>query len=435
MNLSQLLENENPLERLHAELHENELTRILHFPPTVHGRGKGTSAATKSDKPRTLAERRLNQYGIGINDSSENSRVTRKRQVDYLKLNDGLDVTPYEPSSPKSKKKKKNYVPSRSGPTTSRQRAQKAKTSPPVQEPKCALKAITEITGVTSTTTLAGAETLQTMLPSDESSGVHPSTNVIPVNIDTVPGVQSTLAGVQSPLDGSHLLSMDDKLPDLVRTKKDNKDEYSAMLDSVPPVGEKPPDHIFDGATREEEFDAVDALLSLSTPRDITTDNVLDENSSLMLVGGPTPYEDVNPVPIHLDQVTVDGAIAEIVEQEDILESTQLSTANNSEISGIQSDDSKAQDKNTKENIGDDDVPGVQPSLSGGQTTLQMHGKGAGNSKTALDCDSEPAKSKGVIKVTTYVIKKKSNSDGWSYRCSICGVRKRSAGNLNAHHR
>ena len=288
---------------------------------------------------------------------------------------------------------------------------------------------------VTSTKTLSDAETLQTMLPSDELSGVHPSTNVTPVSIDTVPGVQSTLTGVQSPPDGSHILATDDKLPDLVRTKKDDKDEYSAVLDSVPPVGEKPPDHIFDGATTEEEFDAVDALLSLSTPRDITTDNVLDENSSLMLVGGPTPYEDVNPVPIHLDQVTVDGAIAEIVEQEDILDSTQLSTANNSEISGVQADDSKTQDKNTKENITEVNVSGVQPSLSGGQTTLQMHGKSPGNSKTALDCDSEPSKSKGVIKVTTYGIKKKSISDSRSYRCSICGVRKRSAGNLNAHHR
>ena len=198
-------------------------------------------------------------------------------------------------------------------------------------------------------------------------------------------------------------------------------------------LGEKPPDHIFDGATTE--FDAVDALLSLSTPRDITTDNVLDENSSLMLVGGPTPYEDINPVPIHLDQVTVDGAIAEIVEQEDILDSTQLSTVNNSEISSVQADDSKTQDKNTKENITEDDVSGVQPSLSGGQTTLQMHGKSPGNSKMALDCDSEPSKSKGVIKVTAYGIKKKSNSDGRSYRCSICGVRKHSVGNLNAHHR
>ena len=188
------------------------------------------------------------QYGIGNNVSSENSRVTRKRQVDYLKLNDGLDVTPYEFSSPKSKKKKKNYVPSRSSPTTSRQQVQKVITSSPAQEPECAPEAInlsdqtvTEITAVTSITMLSGAETLQTMLPPDELSGIHPSTNVTPVSIDTVPGVQSTLAGVQSPPDGSHILATDDKLPDLVRTKNDNKDEYSAVLDSVPPVGGKTP--------------------------------------------------------------------------------------------------------------------------------------------------------------------------------------------------
>ena len=372
------------------------------------------------------------------------SRVTRKGQVDYLKLNDGLDDTPYELSSLKSKKRKKTYVPSRSGPTTSRQQAQKAVTPAPAQEPTCVPnvtnssdQTVTEITAVTSTTTLS-AETLQTTLPSDELSGVHPPTmmtNATLASTDMVSGVQSTLAGVQTPQDGPQTLTIDDKLPNLVRTNTDNKDEYSAVLDSVPPVGEKTPDHIFDGATTEEEFDAIDALLSLRTPRDTTTDNILDENSSLMPVGGPTPYEDVNPVPIHLDQVMVDGAIAEIVEQQDILDSTQLTTVNNSEISSIQADDSKSQDKNTKKNIMEVDVSGVQPSLSGRQTTLQTQEKSPGNSKTALHCDSEPSKSKGVIKVTTYGIKKKSNSDGWSYRCSICGVRKCSAGNLNAHHR
>ena len=35
----------------------------------------------------------------------------------------------------------------------------------------------------------------------------------------------------------------------------------------IPPIGEAPPDHIFDGATTEEDFDAVDALLSLGTVR------------------------------------------------------------------------------------------------------------------------------------------------------------------------
>ena len=411
------------------------------------GCGKSTTTATKSNKPRTLAERWLNQYGIGNNVSSNNSRVTCKWQVDYLKLNDGLDDTPYELSSPKSKKKK-NYVPSRSGPTTSRQRAQKAVTSPLAQVLACAPKVksssdktITETTAATSTTTLSGAEAQQTTLPSDELSGIHPSTtvtNATLVSIDTVSGVQSTLAGVQIPQDGSQILATDDKLPNLVRTNTDNNDEYSVVLDSVPPVGEKPLDHITDGATTEEEFDAVDALLRLSTPRDTTTDNALDKNSSLMPDGGSTPYEDVNPVPIHLDQVMVDGVIAEIVEQEDILDSTQLTTANNSEISSVHTDDSKTHDKNTKENIMEVDVSCVQPPLSGGQTTLsgvQAQEKTPCNSEMTLDCDSEPSKAKGVIKVTTHGIKKKSNSDGRSYRCSICGVRKHSAGNLNAHHR
>ena len=237
---------------------------------------------------------------------------------------------------------------------------------------------MTETIADTSTPTLTVAETLQTSLPQDELSGVHPSTcvtNTMLISTITASGVQSTLAGVQTPHDGSHILTTDDKLPDLVRTNTDNKDEYTAVLDGMLPVGEKPPDHIFDGATTEEEFDAVDALLSLSTARDITSDNVLDENSSLMPVGGPTSYEDVNPIPIHLDQVTVDGPIAEIVEEEDILYNTQPPTVNNSEISGVQADDPKTQDKNTKANFTGIDVSGVQDSLSGGQTTVQCRKK------------------------------------------------------------
>ena len=86
------------------------------------------------------------------------------------------------------------------------------------------------------------------------------------------------------------------------------------MLDTVPPIGELPPDNIFDGRTTEEEFDAVDALLSLSTIRDNATENLLEENSSFMPIGGNSKYQDVNPVTVHLDQVSVDGAIAKIVQ-------------------------------------------------------------------------------------------------------------------------
>ena len=37
--------------------------------------------------------------------------------------------------------------------------------------------------------------------------------------------------------------------------------------------------------------------------------------------------------------------------------------------------------------------------------------------------------------MTTHGIRKKSNSDGHSYRCSVCSVRKRSAHSLNVHYR
>ena len=73
-------------------------------------------------KARTLAERRLNQHEIG-SELPSNTRVTRKKQVDYYKLNDGLDETPEEPTSPKPRKKQ-SYLPSRSGPSSTRQRAQ-----------------------------------------------------------------------------------------------------------------------------------------------------------------------------------------------------------------------------------------------------------------------------------------------------------------------
>ena len=64
----------------------------------------------------------------------------------------------------------------------------------------------------------------------------------------------------------------------------------------------------------------VDALLSLSTVRDNATETPLDDNASLMPIGGNSIYQDVNPVTVHLDQVSVDGAIAKIVLEESVSE-------------------------------------------------------------------------------------------------------------------
>ena len=143
-------------------------------------------------------------------------------------------------------------------------------------------------------------------------------------------GVQSSLSDVADPLNSTtsvdvaippvSTLPADDKLPDLVRSSQTETDNYSLVLDTVPPVGDLPPDNIFDGGTTEEELDAVDALLSLSTVRDNAIENSLDDNSSLMPIGGNSVYQDVNLVTVHLDQVMVDGAIAKLVQDEEVID-------------------------------------------------------------------------------------------------------------------
>ena len=260
-----------------------------------------------------------------------------------------------------------------------------------------------------------------------------------------------------------------------------------------------PLENIFNGGTTEEEFDVVDALLSLSTVRDNATETSLDDNSSLMPIGGNSIYQDVNPVTVHLDQVSVDGAIAKIVQDESISEAVDNGKIDNEpptdDIAGVQLDDAiESEDaewsdpKNTPvsgvqntlsgaqtassgvqhDNPENTPVSGVQNTLSGIQTAssgvqhdnpentpvsgvqntlsgVQTASSGIQHDDTSRK-DDEPSvdnnedgtnstKSKGYVKVTTHGIRKKKNSDCRSYRCSVCGIRKRSAHNLNVHHR
>ena len=440
---------------------------------------------------RTLAEKRLNQYGIGGDQSS--TRTTRKKHVDYLKLNDSLDDPENEPTSPKPKKRR-SYLPSRSGPLSTRQKAQTTITSPPARvlpgvpakKPTTPTKKATESTSsgiqptvsdrsVPTTTTIQASveplsgvqlsvsgvhptlsgvhsETKVTETEATEAdersdnpfSGVHSETDSVPVEQkESSSGVQSRSTNTADV--ASNPLTNDDKLPDLVRTSHVETDNYSLVLDTVPPVGDHPPDNIFDGGTTEEEFDAVDALLSLSTVRDNATDNSLEENATLMPIGGNSVYQDVNPVSMHLDQVSVDGAIAKIVQEEsnavavDDMSADKETTApdvpNIQEGDGdtINSEDADA-DRPDPNNT---PVSGVQNSLSGIQTESSgvQNNVISGAKTDPVVEDTEDSKPKGYVKVTTHGIRKKTNSDRRSYRCSICGLRKRSAHNLNVHHK
>ena len=61
-----------------------------------------------------------------------------------------------------------------------------------------------------------------------------------------------------------------------------------------------------------EELEIDDALLSLGEVRDDTIDD--DDNAQLMPVGAPTSIADVVPLPVLLDQINVDNAIASMIE-------------------------------------------------------------------------------------------------------------------------
>ena len=71
-----------------------------------------------------------------------------------------------------------------------------------------------------------------------------------------------------------------------------------------------------DPVSTEEELDAIDALLSLGEVCDDTLDE--NNNAELMPVGAPTNIIDAVPVPVRLDQLNVDTAIAEIVQTEEL---------------------------------------------------------------------------------------------------------------------
>ena len=309
---------------------------------------------------------------------------------------------------------------------------------------------ITNVTTVMSVNPISGVQS--------SLSGVQ-TTNTVSLN--TFSGVQSPSSGVQN-LPNSVTstdttstpvgeLSNNDKLPDLVRPAQTETDDYSLVLDTVPPVEDLPPDNIFDGGTTEEEFDAIDALLSLSTARDNTTKTSLEDNSSLMPIGGNSIYQDVNPVTMHLDQVSVDGAIAKIVQDEAFSEAVSNGEidkeATGDEVSGVQLDEAVKNENAEPSDNKKASVSGVQSSLSGVQTAssgVQSASPGVQNDNTNCKGDEtrveeedsqNSTKTKGYVKVTTQGIRKKTNSDSRSYRCGVCGIRKRSAHNLNVHHR
>ena len=153
----------------------------------------------------------------------------------------------------------------------------------------------------------------------------------------------------------------------------------------------------------EEEMDAAAALLSLGEVRDDTLDGG-DDNAELMPIGGQNMPVDAAPEPICLDQLSVDKAIAGLIQSED------------------QNKDETTNDKNEQQ------TEHPTPSTNPDSPEKQKSDRGT------EDLDQPEPATKGTLRTKTYTLKKKTETKKRSFKCSECNVVKKTIKELNSHH-
>ena len=311
--------------------------------------GKGTKRTKSEKRAFTLCESRSQNYGITppVNLSTRTLR-SGLQPVDYLSLNDGLQEDPVT----NSRKRKRTTHRPRNAPSATRVAAQKHTVSPEEKDTdKRSLK------------------------PSSSTLSAVPST--LTANNSTVPD----LTGVLTPLDTNIL-------PDFVVNREASNPEPDTSKTADP-------------VSTEEELDAIDALLSLGDVREDTLDE--DDNAQLMPVGAPTNIVDAAPVPVKLDQLNVDTAIADIMQTEEL----------------------------EQQNI--DDVTPVPDETNVNKPTDVKSNDGKTAERTTDDRPKSASPTQGSLKIKTHALKKKANSNR-KYKCSVCRVLKASMQLVNKHH-
>ena len=309
-----------------------------------------------------LSESRKRKYSITPTATSTRSLCSNLTPIDYLSLNDGLEEN--TPKSPKCRKRP-THRPG-SAPSVSRLATQKQLSSPWAKE-------------TDGTVSDKVPETL-TGIPKPPSSTAALSAVSLP----------SSLAVLHSELNI-------EILPDLVSNH--------ANLDST--------------VTTEEDLATADTLLSLIEPRDDTQNEGEDDNSQLMPIGGTSNVVNTVPVPLKLDQVNVDSAIANIVEADDvqkIADSTNVveDVTVNEDKNNNSDDTVLCNDEDYTVDIEKDKSPSA--SKAGGAEPLT----GSPN--------------KHMLEIKSHVLKKKSDNHR-TYKCMVCGAEKSSIQKVNEHHR
>ena len=127
-----------------------------------------------------------------------------------------------------------------------------------------------------------------------------------------------------------------------------------------------------------------------------------------MPVGLPTNIMDAAPVPVRLDQLNVDTAIAELMQTE------ELENQDNERVM-LHPDQSGTVPDETERDANEGSPAKTAPSA------------------TTDDKPKSALPTQGSLKIKTHALKKKPESNR-KYKCSVCGISKKSMQAVNEHH-
>ena len=296
----------------------------------------------------------------------------KRRKIDYLQLNDGLEEPGATPDKPKHPKP--NSPPPRQGPSASRQAASKRKRDkqgkPAHLHLQLEIDKLPDLVVNVKKLSEVNIVTSKSSTPTSATKGVPVLTGVTNTS-ETDPHSQNT-----------NLVT-----PEKTNTSAPNNTSLTL------PVGH-------DTATTTDEEEAAEALLALGSVPDY--DDFMDEedNATLMPVGKPSTTLDVNPVPVKLSAKDVSVAIHNMPDENKLKPTPSAST-----------DLSPAPSADTVTEVPEDGENSTPTNTVGGTS------------------------SKGQLKVKNYGLRKPKQSKNRTYKCQKCGKTEKSAHDLNEHHR
>ena len=407
---------------------------------------KKSRSTTSTDKrPKTLESCRKERYGIGkISAKIDPKRYGRGKQcsgqvVDYCKLNEG-DEGDVQTEPRATTPKRFKHTTTRSGPTPHRQIAQRQSTESPKVTTLSTVKSKKQTTeskhaNSTSTQSLIGIPAA-TNEPTD---GVTPTGSCTQSCITTTNTDNTTSTTVIKDAFLGVPETDDLLLPDLmVNNEFTNEDQHDPLESTQDIPG------------TEDKQNAVDALLSLSTPSFVIEPD--DEDNSLLVpIGGPAICEDVALTVSRLGQLELDSKIARMmaIEEHRRLEKSndQEQTTNLIDVPSQKQEHEQPLDSEQPVSTGiQTDPPIVDPPIpttADGKTQEQTRieitaGKtGAvpktGNTQQMLGGAGKKG-TRGAFKSQLYGLRRKHPKDR-AYKCQVCGTSKRSMESLNDHHR